>query len=292
MPKMGEGPGWIIPLADNGARSQHSWVSVLIATVDSSQAKKLSLRQDRFADGSERSLVVQNDGCVPALDPELLPELIEIHWMRRVAHLRIKLLQNRNANRFITNPQRPQQIPIGGNVAARLQDSAERILQPLFVGGALMYFHIGQQAKERAAPIRPAPGRCEIQSAIARCGQTLRKIAHYVRPNLPRGEIANLDARDRFDVGRQSFLDPMVFFGDARKAEMHHLVRHHPVGVKARGSRGTPNRDGDLAAVGRAEGLPGADPVTCHVIDAHDQMIDWKSSEIFRHRAGGAGNPF
>ena len=80
-----------------------------------------------------------------------------------------------------------------------------------------MDFHVREQTEERAAPVGPAPGMSEIESTVARLGQSLRQIAHEVGPNLSRLQIAGLHPGDRFDVRRQSLLDPVMLIRHTRK---------------------------------------------------------------------------
>jgi len=226
------------------------------------QEEKSWLGHDRLAEGGQRSVIMQDGGRPASLDTKFFPKLGQIHRMRCVLHLRIQFLQNRNANGAIARLKRALQTPIFPDRTTRLQDPAERFLETFCVLGPPSDFDIRQQTKKRAAPVGSSPGRRMIETAIAGLGQALRQITHYVGPRLRRAQIAAAHTSDRLDVGREPFLDPMVFVRHAGKSEMHHLVRHQPVGMEMRSRRLTTHRNSDDAAIVDAKSFSGIDPVT------------------------------
>src|SRR5277367_2030886 len=84
------------------------------------------------------------------------------------------------------------------------------MLQATAVSRPLPELHIGKQAEYRAAPVGAPPVAGMVETTVARSGLTLWHVVHHVRPNSLRAEIPGLGSRDRFHVGSEALLDPMV----------------------------------------------------------------------------------
>src|SRR5690349_17372770 len=95
-----------------------------------------------------------------------------------------------------------------------------------------MNLNICEQAEERPTPIRTAPSWCVIQSFIIRRGQTFRETFNQIFPHRFRSELTDAQTCPWFDIGRESFFDPMMRLRNAWKGEMHHLVYHHPIALE------------------------------------------------------------
>src|SRR5215470_12409050 len=92
-----------------------------------------------------------------------------------------------------------------------------------------MDFNVGQETKERASPIGARPGVCMVEPLVAGLWKSLMEIPDEFEPHAMSVEVAGADARDRFDVCRKTFFDPMMIVFDGWEAQMDHFVGQHPV---------------------------------------------------------------
>src|SRR5579883_3308010 len=90
-------------------------------------------------------------------------------------------------------------------------------------------FDVRYQTEQRAAPIRPPPCVRPVEPLIPRLGQPLPHVANHIAPHLLRLQPPDLRSRDRLDICRASFFDPVMLLGHRRKPPVDHLMRHHPV---------------------------------------------------------------
>ena len=124
------------------------------------------------------------------------------------------------------------------------RESAQRLFQAFGIGGAPIDCYVGQQTEEGSAPVGPAPGMSEIESAVARLGQPLGHITHEVGPNLSRLQVAGLHPGDRFDEVANPSSIQRCLSGTPEPRHVH-IAGHEPVGVEARCARRASDRDRD-----------------------------------------------
>ena len=130
---------------------------------------------------------------------------------------------------MIANVERFLQLPILAHVAAGIQDSAKGVLQAFFVLRLPANFHVCEETEKCAAPICPAPGMRVIESLVAGLRQALGHVANQFEPHARSVELTGLYARDRLDIGSDSFFNPMMLVGHGWKSQVHHFVSQHPI---------------------------------------------------------------
>lgn len=127
------------------------------------------------------------------------------------------------------------------------------------------------------APIGPAPGVGAIQPTISLLWQALGHVPHQVRPHLFRSQMPRTNPCNRFDVGGNLFLDPMVFFGDRWKGQMNHLVGQCPIRGEPRPGRLAAHTDGNSPAVEGSESHSVADTPSAK---RRDLNVDRRNREL------------
>src|ERR1700722_16645115 len=96
---------------------------------------------------------------------------------------------------------------------------------------------VGDEAEHRSAPVGATPGVGVVEPLVAGGWLSLRHVADYIVPNPLRGEIADHDSFDGFNISGESFLDPMLgglvlvwILGHRWKGHVGQLVRDGPIG--------------------------------------------------------------
>ena len=248
----------------------------------------------RHCDGapnrSERGLLVEDHFAVDHAYTELAPERVEVDVDRCRAHLFVELHEHRYADRRVTLLQRAGQRPDRLDVAAVLENAAQRVLQAEVVCGALADLDVGQQTEQGPAPVGPAPGGGVVQSAIAAPRQPLREPNHEVAPHPFGAQLPGLCARNGLDVGGYPFLDPVVLHGHAWEGQMYHLMGQHPVHCQLVGVAAAPYVHADLRRA-EAESGAGLRAQAIGRFDVHSQPLHREATVVDLHRGGGIPHP-
>ena len=119
------------------------------------------------------------------------------------------------------------------------------MFESIAVVGPLANKEVGAKIKKCATPVGSPPCRSVIESAVAGLWLTLRQAHDEVVPNALWCQQAGTGLSDRFDIGGESFLKPMVSFRERRKCQMDHLMRKEPVICETGDGRIASQRDGD-----------------------------------------------
>lgn len=102
-------------------------------------------------------------------------------------------------------------------------------MQAEFVVGTATNLYIGEQAEQRAAPIRSSPRVRVIEPRITGLRQSLRHRIDQFGPYGGSLAISRPDARDAFHLRRNTFGQPRMLGTDFRQRQMNHLMHHHPI---------------------------------------------------------------
>src|SRR5258705_1784512 len=103
------------------------------------------------------------------------------------------------------------------------------MLEPAPVVSALPDGNISAKAEKGSTPVGSTPGGRVIEPPIARFGLALRQAVYEVSPSLLGCQDSRPGAGNRFHIGRQPLLEPMVSLSQRRNRQVDHLVREHPV---------------------------------------------------------------
>src|ERR1700683_855955 len=145
-----------------------------------------------------------------------------------------------------------------------------------------MNLDIRHDAVQPATPIGSSPGVGVVEALIPGRGKAVRKTLDKVAPYFRGAQIADLSARDRFHIGRDSFLDPVMLPGNLRKREMDHFMRHDPVVVQIGFGGGMSQRDSDLRGAVGNESPAEDDALAVFERDnIYIQMANRKAAVIF-----------
>src|SRR5262249_38734931 len=120
------------------------------------------------------------------------------------------------------------QRPRHAHVAARLDDPAQRVVEGLFVVGAPADLDVGEEAEERAAPVRRVPAVGPLDAPAADSGQPLGETPEPPLPDVVGWRAVGGGPRERLHARRQPLLDPGVLIHRGPR-EMAHLVDELPV---------------------------------------------------------------
>src|SRR6185437_7710551 len=110
------------------------------------------------------------------------------------------------------------EFPVFRDDSAIVHDGAQCVIKAFAVMSALVNFDIGEQTKERAAPICTSPCMGVIEALVAFFGEPLMHIAHHLAPYVLLAPIAGARARDGLNVHGTTFFDPVVLARDRRKS--------------------------------------------------------------------------
>ena len=103
------------------------------------------------------------------------------------------------------------------------------MLKSIAIAGSLANKEVGAKIKKGATPVGSPPCRSAIESAVTGLRLTLWKPNNEVGPNALWCQQTCTGLSDRFDVGGQSLLKPMVSLGKRRKCQVNHLMRKKPI---------------------------------------------------------------
>ncbi len=109
-----------------------------------------------------------------------------------------------------------------------------------------------------------------VQALIVRAGQALWHEADEFGPDLLGTQMAGLRARNRLDVGREAFFDPVMLGGDRWKRQVHQFVNHDPIVGELSFGDGAAEHDAYRRAAIRERGSG----THARAVDRHDQDLD------------------
>src|SRR6266849_11706 len=88
-------------------------------------------------------------------DSQLLPQRGQVNLHRVVLPFVIQIAKHRGARRLITDFQGFWEFPVMHNVTPRVQNSAQRVLQPLLIVRLLANLEVRHKTEKGTTPIRP-----------------------------------------------------------------------------------------------------------------------------------------
>src|SRR5712691_10259945 len=165
---------------------------------------------DRAPHSGERRVFDETNTSSLRNDSQFLPQRGQVNLYRFVLPLVVQIAEHRGARRLITDFQRFWELPVMRDVTPRVQNSAQRVLQPLLIVRLLANLDVRHKTKKGATPVRPPPTMRVIQPAIALLRLTLWHVAHQVGPHPLRAHLLRLDARYRLHIYRNALFYPMM----------------------------------------------------------------------------------
>src|SRR5260370_41107784 len=116
--------------------------------------------------GSQRRVFDGANTSSLRYDYQFLPHRGQVNLHRVVLPFGVQIAEHRGARRLITDFQSSCELPIMGDVAARLQNSPQGVLQPLLIVRLLANLDVPHKTNNRTTPVCPAPTPRVIQPAV------------------------------------------------------------------------------------------------------------------------------
>lgn len=158
--------------------------------------------------------VVEEDTFRTIADSELAPESGQVYldWGRTPRF--VKVFKHRRPCFLICDGKYPLNRPFAFDRTVGVNNGSKSILEPEEVLRLLTDSNVCNHAEERTTPISASPGVRIVDASIQAPRLPVWHPVYHSPPHLLLGKKSSLKAGYRLNVGRDTFLKPMLIVGE------------------------------------------------------------------------------